>query len=101
MRNLTNKNVKTILARLEEVKLGETLEDGVNLGQVGEVLDKIGVKILDTKGELRDIGLVIEEIGEKWDTLSKAQQNAIAIVMAGKRRHELAPTYGNICRKIA
>lgn len=78
---------KTILARLEEVKLGETLEDGVNLGQVGQVLDKIGVKILDTKGELRDIGTVVEEIGNKWDTLSVAQQNAVAIVMAGKRQY--------------
>lgn len=72
---------------MEEVKLGDTLEDGVDLGQVAEVIDKIGVKILDTKGELRDIGTVVEEIGNKWDTLSKAQQNAIAIVMAGKRQY--------------
>lgn len=87
MRCILNKNVKTILARLEEVKLGETLEDGVNLGQVAKVIDKIGVKILDQKGELRDIGTVVEEIGNKWDTLSKAQQNAVAIVMAGKRQY--------------
>ena len=74
--------LKTILARLEEVKLGETLEDGVNLGQVAQVIDKIGVKILDQKGELRDIGAVVEEIGNKWDTLSKAQQNAVKKVAA-------------------
>lgn len=78
---------KTILARLEEVRLGETLEDGVTLGQVATALEKINVQILDQQGELRDIGVVLEEVGNKWDTLSKAQQNAVAIVMAGKRQY--------------
>lgn len=61
----------------------------MDLGQVAQVIDKIGVKILDQKGELRDIGTVVEEIGNKWDTLSKAQQNAVAIVMAGKRQYKI------------
>ena len=78
---------KTILARLEEVKLGETLDDGVTLGQVATALEKINVQILDQQGELRDIGVVLEEVGNKWHTLSKAQQNAVAIVMAGKRQY--------------
>lgn len=69
--------IKTILARLEEVKLGETLEDGVNLGQVAKALEVVNVKILDEQGELREIGTVLEEVGNKWDTLTNAQKNAL------------------------
>jgi hypothetical protein len=38
---------KTILSRIQGLKLGETLEDGVDLNKYGEALDIIGVKILD------------------------------------------------------
>jgi len=34
---------KTILARMGDLKLGETLEDGVNLGKVSSSLNSIGV----------------------------------------------------------
>jgi TP901 family phage tail tape measure protein len=64
---------KTILARMADLKMGKTLEDDVGLGQVSSTLQNIGVNILDATGELRDMGTVIEEIGAKWKTMSKAQ----------------------------
>lgn len=78
---------KTIFARIGDLKLGETLDDGVTLGQVSSQLDKIGVKILDANGEMRDMGTIIEELGSKWQTLSRAEQTAIAQVVAGKRQY--------------
>ena len=78
---------KTIFARIGDLKLGDTLEDGVNLGQVSSQLDKIGVKILDANGEMRDMGAIIEDLGEKWQTLGRAEQTAIAQVVAGKRQY--------------
>jgi TP901 family phage tail tape measure protein len=64
---------KTILARMGDLKLGETLEDGANLGAVSSQLEKIGVHILDANGELRDMGTIIETIMSKWELMSKAE----------------------------
>lgn len=78
---------KTIFARIGDLKLGEALDDGVTLGQVSSQLDKIGVKILDTNGEMRDMGDIIEDLGSKWQNMSRAEQTAIAQVVAGKRQY--------------
>ena len=78
---------KTIFARIGDLKLGEALDDGTTLGQVSSQLDKIGVKILDTNGEMRDMGTIIEDLGSKWQTMSQAQKTAIAQVVAGKRQY--------------
>ena len=78
---------KTIFARIGDLKLGETLDDGVTLGQVSSQLDKIGVSILDANGEMRDMGAIIEDLGSKWQGMSRAEQTAIAQVVAGKRQY--------------
>lgn len=54
--------LKTLYSRISDIKLGETLEDGVNLGQFTGALKKIGVEALDSAGELRDAGAIIEDI---------------------------------------
>ena len=77
----------TILNRISGLKLGETLEDGVDLNKYSKALQTIGVNILDANGNLRDMGGVIDEIGEKWTNLSKAQQNALAQTIGGVRQY--------------
>lgn len=79
--------LKTIYARMGDLKLGATDEDGLGLGQVSGTLEKVGIHILDVNGDLRDMGTVIEEIGAKWDTWTKAEQTAIAEAVAGKRQY--------------
>jgi TP901 family phage tail tape measure protein len=37
--------LKTLFARLQGLKLGETLEDGVDLNKYSEALDKVGINI--------------------------------------------------------
>ena len=78
---------KTIFARIGDLKLGQTDEDGIGLGQVSSQLDAIGVKILDESGNLREMGDIIIDLGTKWQTMNQAQKTAIAQVVAGKRQY--------------
>lgn len=79
--------LKTIFARMSDLKLGDTDEDGLKLGDVSGSLEKVGISILDTTGDLREMGDVIEEVAGKWDTWTKAQQAAVAQSLAGKRQY--------------
>ena len=79
--------LKTIFARIEDLKINGSDEDGVKLGEVSSTLDEVGVHIMDAQGNMRDLGEVIEEVAGKWDTWTNAQQNAIAQAMAGKRQY--------------
>lgn len=80
---------KTILARIGDLKLGTLVEDGatVTLGQVSGQLKEIGINVLDAKGDMRDMGAVIEEIGFKWQSMNDAQKAAVAQTIAGKRQY--------------
>lgn len=79
--------LKTIYARMEDLKIGGEDENGIKLGDVSSTLDSIGVHVLDASGNLRDLGEVIEEVGNKWEGWTKAQQSAIAQAIAGKRQY--------------
>ena len=75
---------KTIFARMESLKLGETLEDGTSLNQYSQALAKIGINIKDQNGQLKDMTSLIDEIGNKWQQLSRDQQVALSQTVAGK-----------------
>ena len=79
--------LKTIYARMEDLKIGGEDESGVKLGEVSSTLEAVGVSVMDTQGDLRDLGEVIEEVAGKWNTWTSAQQNAIAQALAGKRQY--------------
>lgn len=79
--------LKTIYARMGDLQLGETDEDGVALGDVSSQLAQVGIQVLDATGNLRDMGAVTEEVAAKWNTWTEAQQQAVAIAMAGKRQY--------------
>lgn len=76
--------LKTIFSRFQGLKLGETLDDGTTLNQYSEALSKIGVNILDDNGNLKEMDEIIDDIGAKWATLTKAQQMATAETVAGR-----------------
>lgn len=77
----------TILSRIGGLKLGETLEDGVDLNKYSNALRIVGVNILDATGNLRDMGGVIDELGAKWQTLNKGQKAALAQTIGGARQY--------------
>ena len=79
--------LKTIFARIQGLKLGETLEDGVTLNKYSEALQSVGISIFEQNGELKKMDDILDEMGSKWDTLSKAQQTALAQTVAGTRQY--------------
>ena len=78
---------KTIYARLGDLDIGGVTEDGVELGEVAAQLGQAGINVLDAKGELRDVGTIIEEVASKWNKWNSAQKQAVAIAMAGTRQY--------------
>ena len=79
-------SLKTIYARINDIQAGMS-EDGVSLGNYSGKMAELGINVLDANGKLRDMGEVMEEIGGKWDTLSKEQQVYLAQTMAGQRQY--------------
>jgi len=79
--------LRTLFSRLEGLKLGETLEDGVDLNKYSKALDAVGVKALDASGELRNMDDILNDLGSRWDELSKAQQVALAQTVGGVRQY--------------
>lgn len=78
---------KTLFARLQDLELGNTLDDGTTLGQYSKALEKVGINIMDASGGLKDMDIILDEMGSKWDSLSKAQQTALAQNVAGTRQY--------------
>jgi TP901 family phage tail tape measure protein len=58
--------LRTLFARLQSLKLGETLDDGVSLTKYSKALESIGVSVLDTTGNLRSMDDILEDMGKKW-----------------------------------
>ena len=76
--------MRTLYARLADLQMGETLEDGVDLGTFSGQLKKVGIDVLDAEGNLRNLGDVLEELQDVWGTLSNGQQIALGTTLAGK-----------------
>ena len=69
---------------MQQVKAGVDVDDmGKPLNNVEKVLTKYGIALRDTTGDFRDIGEVIDEVGNKWKDFDGVQQRQIATAMAG------------------
>lgn len=78
---------KTLFARLQDLELGNTLDDGTTLGKYSAALAAVGVHIKDTNGEMKDMDQILNELGNKWNNLSKDTQVALAQTVAGTRQY--------------
>lgn len=79
--------LKTVIARMRELTdYGATLEDGIDVNRVAKALTNIGVQLMDTNGQFRDLEAVLTEVGKKWNTLNKNQQANVAVALAGTRQ---------------
>ena len=79
--------LKTIYARLGDLKVDGVDEFGTKLGEVSSQLQTMGINVLDANGDMRQMTDVMAEVAEKWDTWTSAQKQAAAIAMAGKRQY--------------
>ena len=78
---------KTLFARLQDLELGETLDDGTTLGKYSAALNAVGINIKDTNGQMKDMDTILDELGGKWQNLSKDTQAALAQTVAGTRQY--------------
>ena len=69
---------KTLFARIQDLKLGKTLDDGTTLGSYSESLAKVGIDIKNTNGEIKEMDTILEEMAEKWKVMDKDAQVALA-----------------------
>ena len=76
--------LKTIYSRFADISMGNTLEDGVNLGNIAETLGKVGVEVLNDEGRMNNVGDIMEQLMAVWQTLDQTEQNAISTVIAGR-----------------
>ena len=78
---------KTIFSRLQGLQLGETLEDGTTLNKYSEALEVVGVDIKTSNGELKQMDVILDELGSKWQTLAQDEKMALAQTVAGVRQY--------------
>ena len=78
--------LRTVYARISDIQAGID-EEGVSLGNYSGKMAALGFNVLDMNGKLRDMGEVMEEIGSRWDTLTREQQVYLAQTMAGQRQY--------------
>jgi TP901 family phage tail tape measure protein len=76
--------MKTIIARFEDMKKDPMaiLEDGVSANKVEAALATIGIALRNSEGEFRALQDVMDELGMKWNSLTRNQQAYIATVAA-------------------
>ena len=80
-------SLKTIMSRMQQVKMSGTTEDGeTDVNQVETALKSVGVALRDTNGELRDLEDVFDELGPKWQSLDRNTQAYLGTIIAGTRQ---------------
>lgn len=77
---------RTLFSRIQGLQQGETLDDGTTLNKYSTALAKVGVNIKDTDGQLKDMDVILSELGNKWETLAQDQKIALAETVAGVRQ---------------
>lgn len=78
---------KTVLSRMAKLtERGFDEEDGTRINDVAKALARVDIALTDTRGEFRNFGDVMDEIGGKWDTMTTRQQALVATAVAGVRQ---------------
>lgn len=77
---------KTIFSRFQQLK-AEGTDGEVTLSSVSAQLQNLGIHVLDSAGNLRELGAVINEVGQNWDNWTQTQQTAIAQIVGGTRQY--------------
>ncbi|MBV6713973.1 phage tail tape measure protein [Paenibacillus chitinolyticus] len=96
-------SIKTILTRMQSLKqTGTDKEDNTQLYQVTKALEDVNVKLKDNKGNFRNFGDVMDELGSKWEGLTTKQKTYIAATVAGSSQQsgfaDLMESYGDSLR---
>lgn len=85
--DIVGTSFKTLFARIQDLELGNTLDDGTTLGQYSQALATIGINIKDSNGQLKEMDDILNQMGKKWQTIDKATQVAVAQTVGGTRQY--------------
>lgn len=77
--------LKTVYARMSDIEAG--IDSETTLGEYTTQMAEMGINVLTAQGNLRDMGDVVEEIGNKWNSLNREQQVSLAQSIAGTRQY--------------
>lgn len=58
-------SLKTIFARLSSLKMGDELEDGVDLTKYTKALEDVGVNVINANGELEDMDAILDSLASR------------------------------------
>lgn len=80
--------LKTIVANFTQFKedpsgLGE---EGTAINDVDTALKSVGISLTNAQGDVRDLGDVLDELGKKWNSLTRNQKSYLATQIAGTRQ---------------
>ena len=77
-------SLKTIISRYEQIKAkGFNEEDATQINDVTKALQAVGITAVDAQGQLRPIAEVLDELGAKWDGLTRNEKAYVATALAG------------------
>ena len=79
-------SMKTIMARMQQIKEGNNTEDETDVNDVETALKTVGISLRDTSGQLRDLESVLDELGPKWAGLDRNTQAYLGTIIAGTRQ---------------
>ena len=74
-----------MMTRMEQVKSGVT-EGADSFNNVETVLQKYNMTLIDSNGNFKALGGVIDELGQRWSSLDKFQQMQLVTAIAGARQ---------------
>ena len=82
-------SLKTITANFTQFKENPEAvnEDGFTANKVDKALQDVGIELFDKQtGQMKDLGVVIDELGMKWEDLTRNQKAYLATAIAGNRQ---------------
>lgn len=86
---VVGESIKTIFARMGNVKLGRFLDDdGEDLSDVEATLSHYGIALRNAEGDFRNFGTVLDEVYARWDKFAGVDMRTIAQAFAGTRQQE-------------
>ena len=81
---------QALLSRMNNIKIGRFIDDetGESLSDIEGVLNGLGIQLRDTENTYRNFDDVLENVGSRWESFTKAEQNALSVAIAGTRQRE-------------
>lgn len=78
------RSLNSVIARYESIKkTGFNSDDPTKLNDVVKALSDVGIQALDSQGQLKEFAVVMDELGAKFNDLSKNEKSYIATTLFG------------------